>query len=1189
MKFFQKIGKSLMIPISCMPICGILMGIGYLLCPAGMQGGEIIGIAAKIGYFLITAGGAVINHIPILFAIGVGIGMSDGEANAGLSSLVSWLMMTTLLSQSTLSAILPALAEKDTVMLALSKIENPFIGILAGLIGAFCIKKFQSVRLPSWLSFFSGKRLGIIISGLVSIAVSAALFVIWPMMFSGLVWFGQKIAEMGNLGSAIYVTLNRLLIPFGLHHALNNVFWFDTIGLGDLTAFWSCKTSADVSWSVGMYMSGFFPSMMFGIPAAALAMHHSAKRKDKRTSGMLFSSALSAFVCGVTEPFEFSFMFASPVLYLIYSVLFGAFTFVANALGFRAGFSFSAGIIDLIFSASLPAAQKTLLIIPLGIAAFAVYYLVFRVIIKKFDLKTPGREDDSEDEEDDEPAPIAGVSAETARAVGIIQGLGGTDNILSVTNCATRLRVDVKDNTICNDKAINKAGAAGVMKIGTAAVQVIIGLDVEFVAAEVNRLLKSGLPLPTDTAEKVPAPADVVIDTSNDTIFEQKTNSVTLSGKCGNGGIAVGTLFLKPECPLPEKTTVADIPAELARFEETVAAVKADLLATAATADRESAPILEAQAMMLEDTSFTDPIREKIQSGINADFAAFEAGNEAALAFEQMEDAYMKARAADVRHVAEKISLSLRNLKTAIAPDVPCILVAEEVTPEQLIGLDKTKILGLVTRKGSANAHTSILAGNYGIPYVYGVEFETDAVETAAAAALDAENGQFVLSPDEDTQRKFYEKQHREQAALAAAEQYSGTVKVYANIARPEDVEDVLAEGADGIGLFRTEFLYMNRKTLPDEEEQFAAYKTVLENMNGGEVIIRTMDIGADKQTDCIKQPNEENPALGRRAIRLCLEDTDLFRTQLRAIFRAAVYGNAAIMYPMIASVDELDAIREQVEAAAKELDDRGENYQIPPQGIMIETPAAAVISDQLAEKVDFFSIGTNDLCQYTLALDRQAQGLDRFYHPDHEAVLRLIALTVKNAHEKGVRVGICGELGGDAQLIPKFHEMGIDELSMSPKKIKKAKSVLANLPTATPSQPAAASEAFVGFEEIGAPADGVLVPMQEIPDEAFASGVLGKCVGVIPENGNIYAPCNGTVTMVAQTLHAIGIHTASGHDVLLHVGINTVTLGGNGFACSIQAGDTVAKNDRIMTVDLDVIRKADLDPTVIVAVSDGE
>ncbi len=1147
-----------------MPICGILMGIGYLLCPAGMQGGDIVGIAAKIGFFLITAGGAVINHMPLLFAIGVGIGMSDGEGTGGLAALVSWLMMTSLLSEGTISAVIPSLAQKETILLALSKIENPFIGILAGLIGAFCIKHFKNTRLPAWLSFFSGRRLGIIVSGVVSIIVSAILFVLWPILFSGLVRFGELIVDMGNFGSAIYVTLNRLLIPFGLHHALNNVFWFDTVGLGDLTAFWAGKTSADVSWSVGMYMSGFFPSMMFGIPAAALAMHRCAKKKDKRISGMLFSSALTSFVCGVTEPFEFSFMFASPVLYAIYCVLFGVFTFIANAVGFRAGFSFSAGIIDLVFSAPLPAAQKTLLIIPLGIAAFAVYYLVFCLLIKKLDLKTPGREDTSDTESEDVPDTDFTVSGDMSRAAGIIRGLGGEENIVSVSNCATRLRVEVRDNSLCSDGVIKKAGAVDVMKMGRTSVQVIIGPDVEFVSDDVNRLLKCEMP------EK-----------------ESKADFRRFSGKVGNGGICVGKVFLMPEKTVPEKEKVKDKKTELERFEKALSDARSDLLDTAKESGGESANILEAQSMMLDDESFCEMIRIKIQSGINAEYAVFEAGQEKAKSFEAMSDDYMRARASDVRHAAEKLYLLLMGERNGIqVPDGSCIVVAEDLTPEQLVGMDKSKVLGLITRKGSANSHTSILAGNYGIPYLYGVGFDRTEVGKSELAALDAEDGIFILSPDSETQLRLNDKKRAAEAFLSAANEYSGKIKVCANISGPADVADAISAGADGIGLFRTEFLYMDRETLPDEEEQFTAYKSVLEGMNGGEVIIRTMDIGADKKTACIRLQDEENPALGKRAIRLCLEDTELFRTQLRAILRAAAYGKLSVMYPMITSAEEIDAIQEQLKIAAGELEERGKKYRIPSQGIMIETPAAALISDTLAEKVDFFSIGTNDLCQYTLALDRQAQGLERFYRPGHEAVLHLISLTVENAHKKGIKVGVCGEMGSDPEFIPMLADMGVDELSMSPKKIRKAKSKLA-AHTEKVKAPAPDTDGYVGFEEIGAPADGTLVSMEEIPDEAFSSGVLGKCIGVIPDNGNIYAPCGGIVTMVAKTLHALGIRSDSGHDVLVHVGINTVTLDGKGFSCKVKVGDRVAKNDRIMTVDLDLIKDAGLDTTVITAVAE--
>ena len=388
-----------MLPVACLPICGILMGIGYALSPATMQGGDVTGTVQLLGLFLVKAGAALIDNMALLFVIGVGVGMSEkNDGTGGLAALVSWLMMTTLLSTGFVTTIRPAVAESANNVLAFDKVANPFIGILAGVIGSICYNKFKGTRLPDWLSFFSGKRCVAIIAGVVSILVSFVLLFVWPLIFGVLIAVGEGIVGLGAVGAGIYAFLNRLLIPTGLHHALNNVFWFDTIGLGDLGNFWAGKTSADVSWDLGMYMSGFFPCMMFGIPGAALAMIRTAKTKKKKVViGLVASSAICAFVCGVTEPFEFGFMFLAPMLYVIYAALYGIFTFITVITGFRAGFSFSAGATDLIFSATLPAAQRTWLILPLGIAAFVVFYLVFRFAIVKFDLKTPGREDDEED------------------------------------------------------------------------------------------------------------------------------------------------------------------------------------------------------------------------------------------------------------------------------------------------------------------------------------------------------------------------------------------------------------------------------------------------------------------------------------------------------------------------------------------------------------------------------------------------------------------------------------------------------------------------------------------------------------------------------------------------------------------------------------------------------------------------
>ena len=489
MKKLQKLGKALMLPVAVLPICGILMGIGYALCPATMQGGDIEGAIQMIGFFLVKAGGALIDNMAILFAIGVGVGLADDhDGTAGLAGLVSWLMMTKLLAVGVVTTLMPAIANDEIKSLAFSKIENAFIGILAGIIGGLCYNKFKNTKLPDWLSFFSGKRCVAIVTGLASIVASAILLFVWPIIFGALVKLGEGIVSMGGIGAGIYAFLNRLLIPTGLHHALNNVFWFDTIGLGDLSHFWGGDVTGQngVTWSLGMYMSGFFPCMMFGIAGAALAMVQTAKNK-KAAIGLVVSAAICAFVCGVTEPFEFGFMFLCFPLYVVYAALYGIFTIITYYSGFRAGFCFSAGATDLVFSASLPAANNTWMIIPLGIAAFVVFYLVFRFAITKFDLKTPGRED--EDEEAAEANITLANNDYTAIASGVLAAVGGKGNVANVDYCATRLRFEIKDHTAVDEKAVKKAGAAGVIRPSKTACQVVIGPKVQFVYDELKKML----------------------------------------------------------------------------------------------------------------------------------------------------------------------------------------------------------------------------------------------------------------------------------------------------------------------------------------------------------------------------------------------------------------------------------------------------------------------------------------------------------------------------------------------------------------------------------------------------------------------------------------------------------------------------------------------------------------------------
>ena len=488
MKFLQKLGKSLMLPVAVLPICGLLMGIGYFLCPSTMQGGTVEGLAQIIGFLLVKAGGALIDNMQILFVIGVAVGMADEpDGTPALAGLASWLMVQQLLSTGVVTIVMPSITEGSTQYLAFSKISNPFIGILCGLIGAFAYNRFKNTQLPDFLAFFSGKRFVAMAAAVISIVASVILLFAWPFVFGALVALGKGIEGMDAIGAGLYAFFNRLLIPIGMHHALNNVFWFDTIGLGDLTNFWAGKTSADVSWSLGMYMSGFFPCMMFGVPAAAAAMIATAKNK-KAAAGLLISTAVCAFVCGVTEPFEFSFMFVAFPLYVVYAALYGIFTVITYYTGFRAGFSFSAGATDLLFSSQLPAANNIWMIIPLGIGAAIVFFVVFYALIKAFDFKTPGREDEDENTDAEKKIVLANNNF-TQVAAGVLAAVGGKENVKNVEYCATRLRFEIKDYTAVDEKAVKAAGAAGVVRPSKNACQVIIGTKVQFVYDELKKML----------------------------------------------------------------------------------------------------------------------------------------------------------------------------------------------------------------------------------------------------------------------------------------------------------------------------------------------------------------------------------------------------------------------------------------------------------------------------------------------------------------------------------------------------------------------------------------------------------------------------------------------------------------------------------------------------------------------------
>ena len=477
MKYLQRLGKSLMLPVACLPVASILMGIGYWIDPVGW------GANSVIAAFLLKAGGALIDNMALLFAIGVGVGMSDdNDGTAGLAGLVSWLTITTLLAPGSVAFFKGIPVEE--VPAAFSKIQTQFTGILSGLIGAACYNKFKGTKLPDALSFFSGKRCVAIITSGCSVIAALILFFIWPAIFGGLVAFGTSIVATGAVGAGIYAFLNRLLIPFGLHHALNSVFWFDVAGINDLGNFWSGNGTLGTT---GMYMSGFFPVMMFGLPAGALAMYHTAKdNKKKVVAGLLMAAALSSFFTGVTEPLEFAFMFLAPGLYLVHALLTGISAFVVTLIGARAGFNFSAGLVDYVLSFKAPMAVKPLLLIPVGLVFGVIYYIVFRFCITKFNLKTPGREDD--DIEAEKKVVLSNDNFTEVASI-ILEGLGGKDNVKTLDNCITRLRIDIKDYTKVDDKKIKSAGIAGIMRPSKTSIQVIVGTKVQFVADEMKKMI----------------------------------------------------------------------------------------------------------------------------------------------------------------------------------------------------------------------------------------------------------------------------------------------------------------------------------------------------------------------------------------------------------------------------------------------------------------------------------------------------------------------------------------------------------------------------------------------------------------------------------------------------------------------------------------------------------------------------
>ena len=476
LKFLQKIGKSLMLPVAALPVAGILMGIGYWIDPTGWGANNIVAA------FLLKAGGSLIDNMAILFAIGVGVGMSDdNDGTGGLAGLVSWLVITTLLSTSTVAMLMGVDAAE--VPAAFGKIQNQFIGILSGVIGASCYNKFKNIKLPDALGFFSGKRCVAIMTSLVSLVASLVLFFAFPMIYNGLVNIGTAIVSAGALGAGIFGFLNRLLIPVGMHHALNSVFWFDVAGINDLGNFWAGTGTQGVT---GIYMTGFFPVMMFGLPAGALAMYHTAKEsKKKAAAGILLAAALSSFFTGVTEPLEFAFMFLAPGLYIVHAVLTGISMFVCALLPMRAGFNFSAGFVDWFLSFKAPMAESPMLLIAIGLVFAALYYVSFRFMIVKFNLMTPGRE------EDEVEVQVNTKASFDELALKYIEYLGGAENLVKIDNCITRLRLEIKNSSVVDEKGLKALGAKGVVKLNKSSIQVIVGPNVQFVADAIKKTINS--------------------------------------------------------------------------------------------------------------------------------------------------------------------------------------------------------------------------------------------------------------------------------------------------------------------------------------------------------------------------------------------------------------------------------------------------------------------------------------------------------------------------------------------------------------------------------------------------------------------------------------------------------------------------------------------------------------------------
>lgn len=674
-------------------------------------------------------------------------------------------------------------------------------------------------------------------------------------------------------------------------------------------------------------------------------------------------------------------------------------------------------------------------------------------------------------------------------------------------------------------------------------------------------------------------------------------------------GFFAGPVHVVRSGSVGNNAQVGDVEAELASFREAVSSLKESLSGAGRGAGRargKNADIRDAMRAILADEAFALRVEKGIrEQRLSAATALRKAADELAASFEGLSSEYLRARQEDVRGVADELAAILARAIDGVGE--PSAFVAEEIGCAQLLGVDEAFIGALITENGSVSSHVSIIAGNLCIPYLYGNAAAVTAAAEAEYVVVDSASATVTVDPDDGARAaaearmaEFLREQEARRRAEARAAAASTRTKVFANIAGFEDVEAIAASGADGIGLFRTEFLYMGRDEAPSEDEEFAAYKAVLEVMGNKPVVIRTMDLGSDKMVPWLDFGDEPNPALGLRGVRVSLERGDVFRTQLRALLRAAPSGNLKVMLPMVASAWEIDEVARMVQEVAAELAGEGASFEIPELGIMVETPAAVVCADDLAKKAAFFSVGTNDLTQYALAVDREASGAARYFDAHHEAVFKMLEMTVAAAHRNGIEVGVCGQLAADPAAIERLVGMGVDRLSVPVGKVGATRRLVveaeaAGARAAKHDYGSSAADGSPGAPDfsfgdarlldggVGAAADGEFVPMDQIPAKAFSNGSLGPCFGILPENGMVYAPVAGTVLDVAATKHAVTIAADEGGTVLVHAGIDTATLGGEPFELHVQPGERVERDQLVLEADLAAIERAGLSTMVIV------